>query len=389
MLHWVWLALAVPPGSRLLDEILQQFQDPEEFFLAGEDGIAQINRISRADALRIRNTELSDAEKAIEAAENYGAAVLCRTSPEYPQKLLEIENAPAVLYAKGDLGCLNKLPAIATIGTRRISDYGRRISGVVGGGLGSAGVIVISGMAQGVDSACHEACLAAGGKTVAVQGCGITNVFPAENEELKERIIANGAVISEFAPDAEPQSSFFPIRNRIISGMSMGVCVVEAAARSGTSITARLAAEQGRKVFAVPADVLRPTSQGTLKLLRSGAIPVASAADILSEYENEYPEEFASAKKALPTQSREQKSAARSVPEHSPRKNDLRVKRTAPEGLSPEALAVYAVIGFDPLSADELCDLAKLTPGQTSAALTELEVFGLVTPAAGRRFAAE
>ena len=389
LLHWVWLALAVPPGSRLLDEILRQFPDPEEFFLAGEDGIAQIGGISRADALRIRSTALSDAEKAIEAAESYGAAVLCRTSPEYPQKLLEIANAPAVLYAKGDLCCLNQMPAIATIGTRRISDYGKRISGIIGGGLGSAGVIVVSGMAQGVDSACHEACLAAGGKTVAVQGCGITNVFPAENEELKERIIANGAVISEFAPDAEPQSSFFPIRNRIISGMSMGVCVVEAAARSGTSITARLAAEQGRKVFAVPADVLRPTSQGTLRLLRSGAIPVASAADILSEYESEFPAEFAAAKKALPTQSREQKSPSRSVPEHSPRKNELRVKRPAPEGISPEAAAVYAAIGFEPLSADELCDKAKLTPGQTSAALTELEIFGLIAPAAGRRFVAE
>lgn len=389
LLHWVWLGLALPPGSRLIDEILRQFPDPEEFFLAGEAGIAQIGRISRADALYIRNTELSDAEKAMETAEEYGAAVLCRNSPEYPQRLLEIETAPAVLYAKGDLSCLNKAPAIAAIGTRRISDYGRRISGVIGGGLGKAGAVVVSGMAQGVDSACHEACLDAGGKTVAVQGCGICNVFPAENEELKERIIASGAVISEFAPDAEPQSSFFPIRNRIISGMSMGVCVVEAAARSGTSITARIAAEQGRKVFAVPADVLRPTSQGTLRLLRSGAIPVASAADILSEYESEFPAEFAAAKKVLPTQSREQKSAARSVPEHSPRQSDLRVKRAAPEGISPEAAAVYGVIGFEPLSADEISDMAKLSSGQTSAALTELEIFGLIAPAAGRRFVAE
>lgn len=389
LLHWVWLGLALPPGSRLIDEILRQFPDPEEFFLAGEAGIAQIGRISRSDALRIRNTELSAAEKAMETAEEYGAAVLCRNSPEYPQRLLEIETAPAVLYAKGDLSCLNKAPAIAAIGTRRISDYGRRISGVIGGGLGKAGAVVVSGMAQGVDSACHEACLDAGGKTVAVQGCGICNVFPAENEELKERIIANGAVISEFAPDAEPQSSFFPIRNRIISGMSMGVCVVEAAARSGTSITARIAAEQGRKVFAVPADVLRPTSQGTLRLLRSGAIPVASAADILSEYESEFPAEFAAAKQALPTQSREQKSAARSVPEHSPRQSDLRVKRAAPEGISPEAAAVYRVIGFEPLSADEISDMAKLSSGQTSAALTELEIFGLIAPAAGRRFVAE
>ena len=389
LLHWVWLGLALPLGSRLIDEILRQFPDPEEFFLAGEAGIAQIGRISRADALYIRNTELSAAEKAMETAEEYGAAVLCRNSPEYPQRLLEIETAPAVLYAKGDLSCLNKAPAIAAIGTRRISDYGRRISGVIGGGLGKAGAVVVSGMAQGVDSACHEACLDAGGKTVAVQGCGICNVFPAENEELKERIIASGAVISEFAPDAKPQSSFFPIRNRIISGMSMGVCVVEAAARSGTSITARIAAEQGRKVFAVPADVLRPTSQGTLRLLRSGAIPAASAADILSEYENEYPEIFAAAKNDIPTQSREQKSAARSVPEHSPRQSDLRVKRAAPEGISSEAAAVYGVIGFEPLSADEISDMAKLSSGQTSAALTELEIFGLIAPAAGRRFVAE
>ena len=389
LLHWVWLGLALPPGSRLIDEVLRQFPDPEEFFLAGEAGIAQIGRISRADALYIRNTELSDAEKAMETAEEYGAAVLCRNSPEYPQRLLEIETAPAVLYAKGDLSCLNKAPAIAAIGTRRISDYGRRISGVIGGGLGKAGAVVVSGMAQGVDSACHEACLDVGGKTVAVQGCGICNVFPAENEELKERIIASGAVISEFAPDAKPQSSFFPIRNRIISGMSMGVCVVEAAARSGTSITARIAAEQGRKVFAVPADVLRPTSQGTLRLLRSGAIPVASAADILSEYENEYPEIFAAAKNDIPAPSRDKKSPARSVPEHSPRQSDLRVKRAAPEGISPEAAAVYGVIGFEPLSADEISDMAKLSSGQTSAALTELEIFGLIAPAAGRRFVAE
>lgn len=385
----MWLGLAVPPGSQLLDAILRRFPNPEDFFLAGEDGIAQIGGISRADALRIRDTLLSDAERAMDIAEKYGAAVLCRTSPEYPQRLLEIENAPAVLYAKGDLSCLNQMPAIATVGTRHISDYGRRISSVIGGGLGKVGAVVVSGMAQGVDAACHEACLAAGGKTVAVQGCGICNVFPEENAGLKEQIIASGAVISEFAPDAEPQSSFFPIRNRIISGISVGTCVIEAAARSGASITARISAEQGRRVFAVPADVLRPTSQGTLRLLRSGAIPVASAADILSEYEKDYPEVFAAAQKLSAVQSREKKSAVRSVPEHSPRQSDLRVKRPAPEGISAEAAAVYAVLDFEPKSADEISDLAKLSSGQTSAALTELEIFGVISPVAGRRFVAE
>lgn len=389
LLHWVWLGLAIQPGSSLLDAVLKEFPDPEEFFLAKESGIKQIGRISRSDALRISNTDLSAAENAVELAESIGAKILCRTSEEYPQKLLEIQNAPAVLYAKGDLSCLNQMPAIGTVGTRYISDYGKRISAVIGGGLGSSGAVVVSGMAKGVDTACHEACLAAGGKTVAVQGCGICNTFPSENEELKERIIKSGAVISEFAPDAEPQSSFFPIRNRIVSGMSLGVCVIEAAARSGTSITARLAAEQGRDVFAVPADVLRPTSQGTLRLLRNGAIPVASAADILSEYEDLYPMAFAAAQKELSAQVHKQKSSSRSVPEHSPHKNELRVKKPAPDGLSDEAYSLYSVLEFDALSADELSDRAKLSSAQVSAALTELEIYGLVLPVSGRRFKLE
>lgn len=389
LLHWVWLGLAIQPGSCLLDSVLKEFPDPEEFFLAGESGIKQIGQISRSDALRISKTDLAAAESAMELAKKSGAKVLCRTSDEYPQKLLEIQNAPAVLYAMGDLSCLNQMPAIGTVGTRYISDYGKRIAAVISGGLGSSGAVVVSGMAKGVDSACHEACLAAGGKTVAVQGCGICNTFPAENEELKERIIKSGAVISEFAPDAEPQSSFFPIRNRIVSGMSLGVCVIEAAARSGTSITARLAAEQGRDVFAVPADVLRPTSQGTLRLLRNGAIPVASAADILSEYEDLYPEAFAASQKDLLAQVHKQKSSSRSVPEHSPHKNELRIKKPAPDGLSAEANALYSVLEFEALSADELSDLAKLSSAQVSAALTELEIYGLAVPVSGRRFKLE
>ncbi len=389
ILHWIWLGLAIQPGSPLIDAVLKKFPDPEEFFLAGESGIKAIGRISGYNAIKIRSTDISAAEIALEKAESFGARVLCRTSPEYPQKLLEIDTAPAVLYAKGDLSCLNQMPAIGTVGTRKISDYGRKISVAVAGGLGKAGALVVSGMAAGTDTACHEACLAAGGKTVAVQGCGILNTFPPENEELKERIIENGTVISEFSPEAEPQSSFFPIRNRIVSGMSLGICVIEAAARSGTSITAHLAAEQGRDVFAVPADVLRPTSQGTLRLLRSGAIPVASAADILSEYADEYPEAFEIAEKELSVHIMEQKNSARSLPEHSPHKAELKIKKPAPAGLSPEAAAIYAVLDFEPHSADELSEMAQLSSQQTAAALTELEIFGAAVAVSGRRFRLE
>ena len=290
LLHWVWLGLAVQPGSPLTDRILERFPDPEEFFLAGKSGIDEVGKVSGSDELRIRATTLDMAKKALERAEDYGAKVLSRDSELFPRRLLEIENCPSVLYVLGDESCLNNLPAIAVVGTRRMTEYGRKMTEIIAGGLGAAGAVVVSGMAEGVDSAAHKACLAAGGKTVAVQGCGICNTYPSENLELKELIAANGAVISEFAPDAEPQSSFFLIRNRIVSGLSLGVCVVEAAARSGTSVTARLAESQGRRVFAVPADVCRSTSKGTLRLLKEGALPVGSAEDILGEYAADYGE---------------------------------------------------------------------------------------------------
>ena len=376
--HWVWLGIASQPGSHIADDILRVFPDPEEFFLSGDLGIEKIGRISGADALRIRATSLDVAKKAIENAENYGAKVLTKESPFYPQNLLSIETAPPVLYCLGDETCLNMAPAISVVGTRRMSEYGNKMANIISGGLGSAGALVVSGMALGFDSAAHKACLAAGGKTVAVQGCGICKTFPPENIELKELIAANGAVISEFIPDAEARSSFFPIRNRIVSGMSLGVCVVEAAARSGTSITANLAFEQGRKVFAVPADVNRSTSQGTFRLLRSGAIPVADAKDILSEFGSEYTAHLSLDK--IQKRKTEKNPAAKN---DRPKKS---IKKAPPAELSKNAAAIYGILDRIPKSADEISDMTELPSSAVAVGLTELELLGLIIPASGRRF---
>lgn len=376
--HWVWLGIASQPGSRIADDILRVFPDPEEFFLSGDSGIEKIGSINSADALRIRATSLDVAKKAIENAENYGAKVLTKESPFYPQNLLSIETAPPVLYCLGDETCLNMAPAIGVVGTRRMSEYGNKMANIIAGGLGSAGALVVSGMALGIDSAAHKACLAAGGKTVAVQGCGICKTFPPENVELKELIAANGAVISEFIPDAEARSSFFPIRNRIVSGMSLGVCVIEAAARSGTSITANLAFEQGRKVFAVPADVNRSTSQGTFRLLRSGAIPVADAKDILSEFGSEYTAHLSLDK--IQKRKTEKNPAAKN---DRPKKL---IKKAPPAELSKNAAAIYGVLDRIPKSADEISDMTELPSSAVAVGLTELELMGLIIPASGRRF---
>ena len=379
--HWAWLGIAAQPGNKIVDDILRVFPDPEEFFLSGDSGIEKVGTINEKDALRIRATSLDVAKRAVETAENYGAKVLTKESEFYPQNLLGIVSAPPVLYVLGDETCLNMEPAIAVVGTRRISEYGSKMSRIIAGGLGSAGALVVSGMALGIDSAAHKACLAAGGKTVAVQGCGICKTFPPENIELKELIAANGAVISEFVPDAEARSSFFPIRNRIVSGMSLGVCVVEAAARSGTSITANLAFDQGRKVFAVPADVNRTTSQGTFRLLRSGAIPVADAKDILTEFGEEYISHL-SLDKIQKRKTEKNPEAKNERPEKAPKLT----KKAPPPGLSKNAAAIYGVLERIPKSADEISDLTDLPSSAVAVGLTELELLGLIVPASGRRF---
>lgn len=379
--HWAWLGIAAQPGSKIVDDILRVFPDPEEFFLSGDSGIAKVGTINGADALRIRATSLDVAKKAVETAENYGAKVLTKESEFYPQGLLGIKSAPPVLYVLGDETCLNAEPAIAVVGTRRMSEYGNKMAQIIAGGLGSAGALVVSGMALGIDSAAHKACLASGGKTVAVQGCGICKTFPPENVELKELIAANGAVISEFIPDAEAAGSFFPIRNRIVSGMSLGVCVIEAAARSGTSITANLAFEQGRKVFAVPADVNRTTSQGTFRLLRNGAIPVADAKDILAEFGDEYTAHL-NIEKIQKRKIEKNPSAKNEKPEKTPKL----IKKAPPSGLSKNASAIYRVLDRTPKSADEISDLTELSSSAVAVGLTELELLGLITPASGRRF---
>ena len=379
--HWAWLGIASQPGNRIVDDILRVFPDPEEFFLSGDLGIEKVGTINEADALRIRATSLDVAKKAIDSAENYGAKVITKESPFYPQNLLSIKTAPPVLYVLGDETCLNMEPAIGIVGTRRMSEYGSKMASVISGGLGSAGALVVSGMALGIDSAAHKACLAAGGKTVAIQGCGICKTFPPENVELKELIAANGAVISEFIPDDEARSSFFPIRNRIVSGMSLGVCVIEAAARSGTSITANLAFDQGRKVFAVPADVNRSTSQGTFRLLRNGAIPVADAKDILSEFGEDLIAHL-DLEKIEHRKIEKNPEAKNERPEKQPK----HVKKAPPAGLSKNAAAIYGVLDRIPKNTDEISDLTELSSSAVAVGLTELELLGLIVPASGRRF---
>jgi DNA processing protein len=214
------------------------------------------------------------------AARAIGARALFTIEPGYPAALVHAGVPPPLIYVKGRVDMLARA-MVAIVGSRNASAAGREMSRQLAAGLGAGGLVVVSGLARGIDGAAHEAALAAGGGTVAVMAGGIDHIYPPEHEELHARIGTEGCIVSEQAPGFRARGNDFPRRNRIISGLSMGVVIVEAATRSGSLITARMAAEQGREVFAVPGHPLDPRAEGTNKLLKGGATIATSAADIL------------------------------------------------------------------------------------------------------------
>ena len=223
-----------------------------------------------------------EVQRTVERMAATGIRVIIRSDPDYPALLAEIPAPPPLLYVRGEL-----LPedrqAVAIVGTRRMSAYGRDLTASIAAGLGRAGVTVISGLALGVDGVAHRAALEAGGRTLAVKGCGIAHPYPGTHRALAADIAERGALLAEYPPDRKPDAANFPARNRIISGLSLGTVVTEAPERSGALITVAFAADQGREVFVVPGDVRSVTSAGCNALLRDGARPVRSAEDILED----------------------------------------------------------------------------------------------------------
>jgi len=233
------------------------------------------------------------------AIEDSGARVLVRGDAAYPSLLAEIARPPVLLYVRGEVRCLAH-PGVAVVGTRRATDYGRRTADAIARDLVAAGLSVVSGLALGIDGAAHAAALDAGGVTVAVLGCGLDIPYPAGSERLRDAIAAHGALVSEYPPGAEPLPGRFPARNRIVSGLSLATVVVEAGERSGALVTAALAADQGRDVYAVPGPIDRPQSRGANRLIADGAGVALSGAELASDIAAERAQDRAAARVALP-----------------------------------------------------------------------------------------
>ncbi|MDG1510307.1 MAG: DNA-processing protein DprA [Mariniblastus sp.] len=270
-------------GPIVYSELVQHFGSASNVFKATAAELEQLQGIGPKLVNSILSaSDLATADSIIERCQTHGIDMIERYANIYPERLSEIYDPPSILYSRGKLLPTDNL-SIAIVGSRHATRYGIKIASQLARGLSMAGITIISGLARGIDAAAHQAALEAGGRTIAVLGGGHLKLYPADHAALANEITHHGAVISESPPDTPPRSGSFPRRNRIVSGLSLGVVVVEAAQRSGALISARLAMEQGREVFAVPGPINSRMSKGCHKLIQDGAKLVSSVDDVLDE----------------------------------------------------------------------------------------------------------
>lgn len=289
LLHWIWLAHRPGLSDRGRAALLQRFQDPEDIFYADRKTLAEVEGLSGTGLEALGDKSLDEAQSILKICRDKKLGILTFQDAAYPRRLRNISDPPAVLYYKGQIPDLESCPAIAVVGTRKASAYGLTTAKRMGYQIARCGGIVVSGMAYGIDGMATAGALTAGSPAVGVLGCGVDVVYPMSNRSLFRDMEEYGWLVSEFPPGYPPSRWTFPKRNRIISGMCNGVLVIEAPEKSGSLITARQAAEQGRDVFVVPGNIDLPSFQGSNQLLRDGAIMVSSGWDVVSEYEGLYP----------------------------------------------------------------------------------------------------
>ncbi len=358
MEHFFWFALKSVPlvGNVTFRRLLERFDTPELALKASESELAQVRGINAAVVASIKGHAYREfAERECEKVEKAGVKVVNFLAEGYPKILLEIPDPPPYLYVKGET--VGMEPAIAIVGSRRASTYGLLTTTKLAKELAGHRVTVVSGMARGVDTAAHRGALDNGGRSIGVLGSGIDVLYPPENRRLFEEMASRGALFSEFPMGTLPLAENFPRRNRIISGISRGVLVVEAAENSGSLITAQYALEQGREVFAVPGNINYSSSRGTNRLIKQGAKLVEGVEDILEE---------------LPYMQQTIAEGSAIEPGFS---------------LTPQEAAIYTLLAGSPLHIDDVIIKSGLTVGEVSAILLRLELKGAIMQLPGKNFA--
>lgn len=390
---WIRLQSALGAGAAL-SEIIEYFGSAKALFDAGETEWRMSPVLVPRQIEKLCESTEAQANEVLATCKMNGWQVVPYDDPHYPERLRSIFNPPVVLYVDGELPDIDNSIVIGIVGTRRASDYAVKAADVMSRGIAERGAIVASGGALGVDTAAHNGAMLAGGKTIAVLGCGLGTKYLMENKPLRDAVVKNGALITEFQPFTPASKYTFPIRNRIISGISLGVLVVEASVKSGSLITANYALEQGRDVFALPCSILDPAFAGTNKLIDDGAIVATKPLDLLYPYAEEYGvkiDEVKSVGKIM--RETGDKSAnvygkARDISfdnlQAGRKKREARQKAAAE--LSGKTKAVFNALGEEYQSADEISRAAGLSIGEALTALTALEIAGLAASAGGKRY---
>ncbi len=376
--YWIWLSMTLGASARV-DEVFSAFKSPHKIFESTEKERILAGVFTRKQLENLKNPKLDNALTAVSVCEKNGWQILTPDDADYPKSLSRLPDLPLVLYVDGDINCLKDKIAIGVVGTRKPCYESIAITRKICGDLASAGAVVVSGGALGIDSAAHEGTLAAGGKTVCVMGCGLGARYLMENEAMRRQISKNGALVSEFAPLSSASRITFPQRNRIISGLSDGVLVVEAGDKSGSLITANCASEQGREVFAIPGSVLSTAYSGANKLIRDGAKAATCAEDILLPYSIMYPDRVnIKAAGSKPAVAAEKPQEETKIPPH--------VKKECPSGLDPDEQAVYNLFGEGPLHFDEICAMSGLAAPRVMTVLMELELSDYIEQTEGKNY---
>ncbi len=386
--YWVGLNMAPGIGPKRFARLREHFGTPEAVWGAGRAELLQVEGLSETlvDAFLAYRGK-ADPEREIERLWEKGVKALCLGSSDYPGSLAAIFDPPPVLYIKGEIRLADAV-AIAIVGTRNPTTYGRAVADQLSQSLAREGLTVVSGLARGIDTISHRGALKVGGRTIAVLGCGLDIAYPPENASLMTEIAAAGAVVTPYPLGTRPEAGNFPARNRIISGLSLGTVVVEANEKSGALITADYALEQNKEVFAVPGSIISPASDGANRLIQQGAKLVGSVRDILDEFPFLFggagaaPVAAAAAggasSAAANTAGSASIPAAPAVP--------LVAVPLVPPDLSPDELAVLERVTPEPVHIDEIIGALTISPAEVAATLMFLELKGHVQRQPGQLF---
>ena len=380
-------------GLKTVQILRDVFGSAEKALQATPDELKKNNQLSPTVCdLLTHKPVLYPIERELELIHKYGCQVITLYDAAYPPHLKQIDTPPLVLYIKGELVPEDAL-SISFVGSRNAKDYGRKVSYRLSYQLAQRGLTVVSGLARGIDTAAHRGAFEAGGRTIAVMGNGLSLIYPATNKDLAEKITESGALISEFPMGAKPKPRNFPRRNRIISGLTLGTVVVEASNRSGALITARLAGEQGREVFAVPGEIFSELSTGTHKLINNGAKLINTVDDLLNELPPYVLSQVQSEVSPVPDMETEptqeasvEKSPAEPISPQPSREAQQPVPAPPPPDLTPDEKTIFDAIEMPSSHIDTIVRTTQLPISQVSSVLLMLELKGVIQQLPGKQF---